>query len=128
MEPVFKVKLHIVLREAVVDEDIWEKRDYGGLHMKACTWSITIVNVTLFVLFWWMFWMGNHYLPGKLNGEMNSDVMLQKYQLVCSRLTASMATMCFLAIVIINIVLIYTYCLLKKKMSFEQTKDPAERG
>jgi len=87
--------------------------------MKACNWSIVTVNVTLFVLFWWMSWMGNHYLPGKLDGEMNTDVMLQKYQLVCSRLTASMAAMCFLAIVIINAVLIYTYFLLKKEMASE---------
>ena len=87
--------------------------------MKACNWSIIIVNVTLFVLFEWMFWMGHHYLPGKLDGEMNTDVMLQKYQFVCSRLTASMAAMCFLAIVIINVALIYTYRLLKKKMALD---------
>jgi len=87
--------------------------------MKACTWSIAIVNFTLFALFWWMSWMGHSYLPGKLDGEMNIDVMLQKYQLVCSGLTASMAAMCFLVIVIINVVLIYTYHLLKKKISPE---------
>jgi len=87
--------------------------------MKACTWSIAIINVTLLALFWWMCWMGNDYLPGKLDGEMNIDVMLQKYQLVCSRLALSMAAMCSLAIVIINAVLIYTYCLLKKKISPE---------
>lgn len=98
-----------------------EKREYGSHFMKAFRWSIIIVNVTLFVLFEWMSWMGHHYLPGKLDGEMNYDVMLQKYQLVCSRLMASMAAMCFLVIVIINIVLIYTYHLLKKKMAPEAT-------
>ena len=85
--------------------------------MKACTRSIAIVNITLFVLFWWMFWMGNSYLPGKLDADMTSDVMLQKYELVCARLTASMTGMCFLAIVLINVVLIYTYFVLKKNVS-----------
>jgi len=84
-----------------MNKDKREKSDYGGVPMKACSWSIVIVNVTLFVLFWWMFWMGNHYLPGKLDGEMNTDVMLAKYQLVCSRLTAAMTAMCFPAIPLI---------------------------
>ncbi len=55
--------------------------------MKACTWSMAIVNVTLLALPKWISWMGHHYLPGKLDGEMSIDVMLQKYQLVCSRPT-----------------------------------------
>ncbi len=85
--------------------------------MKACLRSIAIVNITLCVLCLWMFWMGNSYLPDKLDADMTSEVMLQKYELVCARLTAWMTGLCFLAIVVIDVALIRMYCLLKKSMS-----------
>lgn len=85
--------------------------------MKAFTYSITIVNVTLFALFWWMQWFCHFRLPGQLNAQMRSDVMLQKYQNVCASLTASMAGMCLLAIVLVNVALIYAYLALKKSVS-----------
>lgn len=89
----------------------------GDLLVKACIRSIAIVNVTLCILSVWMIWMGSFYLPGKLDADMTSDVMLAKYELVCARLTASMTGMCFLAVVVIDAALIRMYCLLKKNVS-----------
>ncbi len=48
---------------------------------------------------------------------MTSEVMLQKYELVCARLTAWMTGLCLLAIVVIDVALIRMYCLLQKNMS-----------
>jgi len=64
-----------------------------------------------------MIWMGNFYLPGKLDADMTSDVMLQKYELVCARLTAWMTGMCLLAGVVIDVALIRMYVRLKKDVS-----------
>lgn len=96
--------------------------------MKICNYAIAIVNVTLFALFLWMFWMGNYHLPGKLDAEMASDVMLQKYQIVCADLTASMTTMCLLAILVIDIALIYMYRRLQKNMSLAAANEKPPEG
>ncbi len=47
--------------------------------------SIALVNVILFAFIMWISWMGNTHLAGQLDPQMQSDVMIQKYQLVCSR-------------------------------------------
>jgi hypothetical protein len=85
--------------------------------MKAYSYSIAAVNVTLFALFWWMCWMGDTHLPAQLDSQMSGDVMRQKYQTVCTDLTASMASMCLLAIVLVNVALICTYFSLKENLS-----------
>ena len=85
--------------------------------MKTCMRSIAIVNVTLCVLCLGMIWIGNFYLPGQLNTDMTSDVMLAKYELVCARLTALVTGMCFLAIVVIDVALVNMYRQLKKNVS-----------
>ena len=60
--------------------------------------------------------MANTHLPGQLDSEMQSDVMLQKYQNVCADLAASMAIRYLVVIVLVNAVLIVVYFLLKKSM------------
>lgn len=84
--------------------------------MKACIHSMAIVNVTLCILVCVMLWMGMYYLPGELNAEMTSEVMLEKYRLVCARLTATMTGLCLLAIVVIDVALIRMYRLLKQNI------------
>lgn len=85
--------------------------------MKPYQYTIAIVNGILFLFFWWLFWLGDAYLPGQLNSEMQSDVMLQKYQNVCADLAASLTMRCLIVIALVNAVLIPTYFLLKKTMS-----------
>ena len=84
--------------------------------MKTCIRSIAIVNGTLCVLCLWVIWMGHSHLPGQLSAGNSSEVMLEQYQNVCARLTASMAGMCFLAMVVIDVALIYMYSVLKKSL------------
>lgn len=84
--------------------------------MKQYRYAITIINVILLLFFWWLVWMGNSHLPGQLGPEMQSDVMLQKYQIVCADLTASVTLRCLIVIVLINAVLIQVYFIIKKSM------------
>ena len=84
--------------------------------MKTHQSAITIVNVILFLFFWWLFWVGHGYLPGQLNSEMHSDVMLQKYQIVCARLTAWLTILYLIVIVLVNAVLIRAYFIQKKNL------------
>jgi len=60
--------------------------------------------------------MANTHLPGQLDSEMQSDVMIQKYQNVCADLAVSMTMRCLIVIVLINAVLIVVYFLVKKSM------------
>ena len=85
--------------------------------MKPYQRAIAIVNVILFLFFWWLSWIGHSHLPGQLGSEMRSDVMLSKYQLVCARLTAALTASCLVVIVLVNAVLIAGYFLLRKSMS-----------
>jgi len=84
--------------------------------MKVYKHAIRIVNAILFLFFCWLFWIGNFHLPGQLNSEMQTDVMLQKYQIVCTRLTASLSLWCLVIIVIVNAILIRAYFRLMKNM------------
>ena len=74
--------------------------------MKIHPYSIALVNVILFAFIMWISWMGNTHLAGQLDPQMQSDVMIQKYQNVCAELTASMTMMCLLVMVLIDAVLI----------------------
>jgi len=84
--------------------------------MKAYKHAIAIVNTILFLFFCWLFWIGNFHLPGQLNSKMQIDVMLQKYEIVCARLTASLTLWCLVVIVVVNAILIRAYFRLKKNM------------
>jgi len=84
--------------------------------VKACIHSMAIVNITLCILTCVMLWMGMYHLPVQLNAEMTSEVMLDKYSLVCARLTATMTGLCLLAIVVIDVALIRMYRLLKQNV------------
>jgi len=84
--------------------------------MKAYKHAITIVNTILFLFFWWLVWIGHFYLPGQLGSEMQIDVILSKYEVVCARLTASLTLWCLVVIVLVNAILIWAYFRLKKNM------------
>jgi len=81
---------------------------------KAYRSAIVTVNGILLLFFWWLFWLGHGHLPGQLGGEMQSDVMLMKYQIVCARLAAYLTVGCLVVIVLVNIVLLRG-CLSSKK-------------
>jgi len=84
--------------------------------MKAYKHAITSVNTILFLFFWWLLWIGSFHLPGQLNSKMRIDVMLQKYEVVCARLTASLTLSCLVVVVIVNAILIRAYFRLRKNM------------
>ncbi len=84
--------------------------------MKAYKHAITVVNTILFLFFWWLLWIGSFHLPGQLNSKMQIDVMLQKYEVVCARLTASLTLSCLVVVVIVNAILIRAYFRLRKNM------------
>ena len=73
--------------------------------MKIHPYSIAVVNVILCAFLFWLSWRDTH-LAGQLDPQMQSDVMIQKYQNVCAELTASMTMVCLIVIVLINAVLI----------------------
>ena len=82
--------------------------------MKPYQSAIVTINGILLLFFGWLFWLGHGYLPGQLDGNMPSDVMLAKYQIVCARTTAYLTVGCLIVIVLVNIVLIRA-CLSAKK-------------
>ena len=84
--------------------------------MKAYKHAIIAVNTILFLFFWWLLWIGSFHLPGQLNSKMQIDVMLQKYEIVCARLTASLTLSCLVVVVIVNAILIRAYFRLRKNM------------
>ena len=84
--------------------------------MKAYKHAIIAVNTILFLFFWWLLWIGSFHLPGQLNSKMQIDVMLQKYEVVCARLTASLTLSCLVVVVIVNAILIRAYFRLRKNM------------
>ena len=84
--------------------------------MQAYKHAITVVNAILFLFFWWLVWIGSFHLPGQLNSEMQIDVMLQKYENVVARLTASLTLSCLVVIVLVNAILIRAYFRLRKNM------------
>ena len=84
--------------------------------MKVYKHAITTVNIILFLFFFWLLWIGNKHLPGQLNSEMQADVMLQKYEIVCARLTASLTLCCLVVIVLVNVILIKGYFSLRKNI------------
>ena len=77
--------------------------------MKTYKHAIKIVNLILFLFFYWLFWIGNFRLPGQLNSTMQIDVMLQKYENVCANLTASLTLSCLVVFVLINAILFWAY-------------------
>ena len=92
--------------------------------------SIALVNVILFAFIIWISWMGNTHLAGQLDPQMQSDVMIQKYQLVCSRLTASMTAMALLVLVLINGVLIGPHVIMTVNSALKEksSKRPEHPG
>ena len=84
--------------------------------MKAYKHAITAVNTILFLFFLWLLWIGSFHLPGQLNSEMQIDVMLAKYEVVCARLSASLTLSCLVVIVLVNAILIRAYFRLRKNM------------
>jgi hypothetical protein len=84
--------------------------------MKSYKHAIKIVNAILFLFFCWLLWIGSFHLPGQLNSKMQIDVMLQKYEVVCARLTVSLTLSCLVVLVIVNAILIRAYFRLKKNM------------
>jgi hypothetical protein len=68
--------------------------------------AIVMVNGILLLFFGWLNWLGHGYLPGQLDGQTASDVMLMKYRIVCARLTSYLTAGCFVVIVLVNIVLL----------------------
>ena len=82
--------------------------------MKPYQYAVTMINVILLLFFLWLFWVGNTYLPDQLDSEMQSDVMLQKYENVCADLTASLLIRLLIVIVLVNAVLIKVYFSFKK--------------
>lgn len=82
--------------------------------MKPFHSAVVMVNGILVVFLVLLLWLGYGYLPGQLDGEMQSDVMLMKYQIVCARLTSYLTAGCFVVIVLVNIVLLRA-CLSAKK-------------
>lgn len=81
---------------------------------KAYHSAIVTVNGILLLFFAWLSWLGHGHLPGQLGGEMQSDVMLMKYQIVCARLTSYLTASCLLVIALVNIVLLRA-CLAAKQ-------------
>ena len=73
--------------------------------MKIHSYSIAIVNVILLAFCFWLSWIGNTQLARQLDPQMQSDVMFQKYQNVCSDVTASMTMMCVFVMLLIDAVL-----------------------
>ena len=96
--------------------------------MKSYRYAIVIVNGILFLFFWWLSWLGDEFLPGQLNSEMKSDVMLQKYQNVCADLTASLTVRCLLIIILVNAVLVPAYFLLKRNMASSASSNKTSGG
>ena len=84
--------------------------------MKAYKNAIKAVNIILFLFFFWLLWIGDSYLPGQLSSEMQIDVILQKYDLVCARLTVFLTLSCFVVVILINAILIRIYFRLRKNM------------
>jgi hypothetical protein len=82
--------------------------------MKPYQSAIVMVNGILLVFLVLLLWLGYGYLPGQLDGEMQSDVMLMKYQIACARLTSYLTAGCFIVIVLVNIVLLRA-CLSSRK-------------
>ena len=82
--------------------------------MKHYQSTIVTVNGILLLFFALLLWLGYGYLPGQLDGEMQSDVMLMKYEIVCARLTSYLTAGCFVVIVLVDIVLLRA-CLSAKK-------------
>jgi hypothetical protein len=74
--------------------------------MKAFRSATVTVNAILLLFLAWLFWIGQAYLPGQLDANMERDVMLAEYQTVCARLTTYLAGSCFLLIVLVDIVLL----------------------
>jgi hypothetical protein len=64
-----------------------------------------------------LLWLGYGYLPGQLDGEMASDVMLMKYQIVCARLTSYLTAGLLAVIVLVDIVLLRACLSAKKEVS-----------
>jgi hypothetical protein len=82
--------------------------------MKSYQSAIVTVNGILLLFFGWLFWLGYGHLPGQLDGQMASDVVLMKYQIVCARLTSYLTASCLLVIVLVNVVLLRAYLSSKK--------------
>ena len=82
--------------------------------MKHYQSTIVTVNGILLLFFALLLWLGYGYLPGQLDGQTQSDVMLMKYQIVCARLTSYLTAGCFAVIVLVDIVLLRA-CLSAKK-------------
>ncbi len=76
--------------------------------MKAFRSATVTVNAILLLFLAWLFWIGQAYLPGQLDANMERDVMLAEYQTVCARVTTYLAGSCFLLIVLVDIVLLRT--------------------
>jgi hypothetical protein len=73
-----------------------------------------MVNGILVAFLGLLLWLGYGYLPGQLDGQMASDVMLMKYQIVCARMTSYLTAGCFVVIVLVNVVLLRA-CLSSRK-------------
>ena len=82
--------------------------------MKSYHSAVVTVNGILLVFFGWLLWLGYGYMPGQLDGQVQIDVMLTKYEVVCARLTSYLTAGCFVVIVLVNVVLLRA-CLSSRK-------------
>jgi len=82
--------------------------------MKSYHSAVVMVNGILVVFMVLLLWLGYGYLPGQLDGQMASDAMLAKYQIVCARLTSYLTASFLVVTVLVNLVLLRA-CLSSRK-------------
>lgn len=78
-------------------------------------YSFVMLNVILNSFFYWACWLANSKLPEDLGSEVSADLFLQKYQNVRADFGAWISCSCFILLILVNAVAIWTYIAIKKK-------------